>query len=345
MRRLLFSLLIAAAVVLPAAAQDISVPLMMPQIELSPDGTVLAVYESPAIVDFEITPDRLPIRLYDAASGAEIGTLEGTQNDLTNDVAFSPDGTRLASVHANGQLLIWDVAGQTVIQQYDWLPMGNSRVNFMPDGSRLALIFSSGQYNNQAIFDLNAGAIVDIFQVRPATFRELQDSIGDIAALGRYGVLAQAISEQGALYGTTPNGEVFVWDMEARTRTVLYPEAEGAPMRQNVRSLQILDDGSLLFYDDLKAVTVRIVAGGTQTEYPFGGPSFALSDEGVLAYVQERALYVVNLTQDSPEPALVETEIDLRGMPQLAFLPDGRLLVGSFISGEETSTIYRVTLN
>ena len=348
MRSLFAALWIAIALVLPAAAQDISVPLMMPQIELSPDGTVLAVYESAVAVDFEITPDNLSIRLYDAESGEEIGTLEGTQTDLTNDAAFSPDGARLASSHANGQLIVWDLAAQAVIQQYDWLPMGNTRVDFMPDGSRLALIFGSGQFGSQAVFDLNTGAIVDILQERPTTFREFQDVSGDMQVTGRFGVVAQSLGTNGELYGATPNGEVFVWDISARTREILYPEVEDAPMRFNVRNLEILEDGSLLFYDEVKKVTVQIAADGTQTEYPFGGFSFAVASDGRLIYVQRSdwTLYMADLTQDTPEPVLMEIgDVELHGMPQLKFLPDGRLLIGSLFTGEDISTIHWIELS
>jgi hypothetical protein len=349
MRSILAAFLIATAFVLSAAAQDIAVPLRMPQIELSPDGTVLAVYESAVIVDNEVTLENLPIRLYDAASGAEIGVLEGAQNDLTNDVAFSPDGTRLASIHSNGELIVWDVTGQTVVQLYDWLPIGSSRVDFLPDGSRLSLIFAGGQLSSQAIFDLNLGAIVDILQARPETFRDFRDVSGNIEVTGRYGIGAQAVGIDDELYGATPNGEVFVWDMSARTRVTLYPEVEDMPMRFNVRNLKVLDDGTLLFYDEVKEITVRIAPDGTQTEYPFGGAPFAMKDDGTLAYIQrepEYALYVVDITDDSPEPVLIDTgEIELRGMPQLEFLPDGRLLIGSLYTGEDSSAIHRIELS
>ena len=63
----------------------------------SPDGARLAVATS------------LGIWLYDADTGAETALFTGHTDDV-NSVAFSPDGTTLASGSGDGTVLLWDMS-------------------------------------------------------------------------------------------------------------------------------------------------------------------------------------------------------------------------------------------
>lgn len=51
-----------------------------------------------------------PIRLWDLTTGKEALRLEGQRGNVTS-LAFSPDGTKLASGMRNGVALVWDIAG------------------------------------------------------------------------------------------------------------------------------------------------------------------------------------------------------------------------------------------
>lgn len=354
MRRMVavFALLLT---VLPVSAQSAAIVhrmfvlLAAPQSTLSPDGTLVAVYENPAVVSNAVTPQTLPIYLYDVAQGVMVGTLDGTQRDLTSDVAFSPDGTQLASIHTNGQLVIWDVASRTALTDYAWLPIGGSRVDFMPDGKTLILLYNTGAFGQQMFFDLETGSITNILSIMPDTYLEFVDTSSDMAARGSRSFAAQAILPTGEILAATQNGEVFLWNTALRSRITIQPQSEEGPLRFNVRRLQVMSDGAIFFYDSDAKVSVLLTADRQRLEVPFGAFASVLSEDGLLAYYDREAqqLLVADLTQDSPEPRPVPLDIgDLEFNPQvtLAFAADGHLLISGFFAMDGLNTILVVDL-
>ncbi|MYB66595.1 hypothetical protein F4X73_18070, partial [Candidatus Poribacteria bacterium] len=102
------------------------------EIQYSPDGTRLAVASS------------IGIWIYDAQTGEELYLLSG-HTDAVDSVAFSPDGTTLASGGGSfdGTIRLWDVSTGTHIRtipaQTRWYPPGSvDSVAFSPDGTTLA---------------------------------------------------------------------------------------------------------------------------------------------------------------------------------------------------------------
>jgi WD40 repeat protein len=69
---------------------------------LSPDGRTLAA------ACFDRT-----VRLWDVATGTEMGGLNG-HRDIVTAVAFSPDGKSLASGSCDGTILVWDATWLTL---------------------------------------------------------------------------------------------------------------------------------------------------------------------------------------------------------------------------------------
>lgn len=129
----------------------------------SPDGKLLA---SGAI-------DENTVRLWDAATGAQVRTLSG-HNDWIRIVAFSPDGKTLASGSFDTSIKLWDVASGQLIRTLQGHSGFISTVAFSPDGKFLASSASDGTVQ---MWDLLSGARRDGFSFattpNPATGKPL----------------------------------------------------------------------------------------------------------------------------------------------------------------------------
>ncbi|WP_179468207.1 nSTAND1 domain-containing NTPase [Mycolicibacterium vinylchloridicum] len=96
-------------------------------VEFSPDGERLA------------TAAEHTIRMWDARTGRPIGDPLTAQSDLIYELAFSPDGRRLAAASSSDTIVIWDVdSGQPVGEPLSGHLGELGSIAFSPDGRYLA---------------------------------------------------------------------------------------------------------------------------------------------------------------------------------------------------------------
>lgn len=116
----------------------------------TPDGTILATAGGNAS-DFAV-------RLWDMASGQFIGALDG-HTGIVWGVAFSPDGSMLASVSSDHTAKIWDWRNRILIKTLDF-PGDAVSVSFSPDGQSLAVggvDKMKNQVQHAAVWTFSAG--------------------------------------------------------------------------------------------------------------------------------------------------------------------------------------------
>jgi WD40 repeat protein len=81
--------------------------------------------------------------VWDAASGQELLTLFG-HTDTVSGVAFSPDGTRLATTSWDKTVKVWNVASGQELLTLSGHTERVKRIAFSPDGTRLVTASEDG---------------------------------------------------------------------------------------------------------------------------------------------------------------------------------------------------------
>ncbi|MDT8307267.1 MAG: WD40 repeat domain-containing protein [Anaerolineae bacterium] len=162
----------------------------------SPDGDLIALPDQ----------ESLSMRLLDAVSGRPVMTL--TSEIISPALApalghlyhpvFSSDGTRLATIIDDTDVVIWDVT--TGRETLSLSPDAGVlyRIAFSPDGTRLATI---GYDGSARLWELNSGAAV----------YALTDVYTETLTVGSHG-LDIAFSPDGAKLATAGGTSVKVWD-------------------------------------------------------------------------------------------------------------------------------------
>jgi WD40 repeat protein/serine/threonine protein kinase len=92
------------------------------------------------------------VTVWDAAGSKQLQTLRGPDQIL--DIAFRPDGARLAASYADGTVTVWDAATGEEVRRYPGHTGPVRGVAFSPDGRRLA---AAGDDRTVLVWDTNTG--------------------------------------------------------------------------------------------------------------------------------------------------------------------------------------------
>ena len=191
----------------------------------SPDGQLFAVASA------------IGIWLYDVATWREIELLTGHSQSV-EAVAFSPDGTMLASGARDRTVKLWDVATQTHIATLRGHNGGVGSVSFSPSGKILA----SGSWQEVKLWDV-----------------ETQTNIATLAGYSST-VLSLAFSPDGTTLAVSEaeSGEVKLWDVATRENIATF--AEEGEVDGWSYSIAFSPDGTILASMYENAITLWNVA-------------------------------------------------------------------------------------
>src|SRR5262245_9908978 len=159
-------------------------------IAVAPDGRLLAAAVRP------VAPDKGPvIRLYDFASGTQIGLLEGHEGDI-HSLAFSSNGRHLISGGSAHTATIWDGAARKAVHVLKEHRSAVSAAGFTPDGLRAV---TASQDRSLRLWRVADGALL----------REMTGHTGEVVSM--------AISADGTIASQDKTGAIRFWDGRAGT--------------------------------------------------------------------------------------------------------------------------------
>jgi serine/threonine protein kinase len=182
----------------------------------------------------------------DAASNTIVRTFPdpGTGIRHVNSIAFSPDGTTLATGDSNGNAYLWsaDTGRQIAV-------LGGSgakvfAVAFSPDGAIVAAGFGDG---STSLWNAVTGQLIDT-----------------IADPGGKAVNSVAFSQNGKTLATgDANGSAYLWDFTSGGHAITLAHTLADPTGAGIWALTFSPDGKMLAVGDYKGSTYLWTAAAT----------------------------------------------------------------------------------
>ncbi len=329
-------------------------------VKISPNGQTAAVYYgrialnylNVPIAEYKVDPLGLPIRLVDLTSGNDLGQLTGA-TDYINDVVFSPDGKQLASLHRNGEILLWDLAAKQLTKRITAFT-SLDKLEYLTDGKTL-VTQSNMNPGFFALWDVGTGYMTRIWRGPFKSFGEVNISKTPDNFVYRY--VDFDIAPDGKHFASVSGlGQIELWDTGTLQRVVVRKAPDDAKQRLqavlSVRSVKFSADGKALVYFDTPSGQTHFwdVASQKETTALTAGAGFFDIDPklDMLAWARPNKVFLADVKQpDQAAEVLDVSKDELIGMAELAFTPDGKQLVaGGFLShkSDNSNLLYIISL-
>jgi WD40 repeat protein/DNA-binding SARP family transcriptional activator len=281
-------------------------------VSYSPDGALLATGGSIGGRSVDT------VVLWDARTGEKLRTLSGHHEDVSW-VAFSPDGTRLASTAPDGTI-VWDTAtGRPVLELFG-PAYASAGATFTADGMDLVLGVTGEGARRSA-------ARVRVLSV--ATGRDVRPPLASPVDLWQ----APVANADGSLIAAPGNGGTPVWDARTGDLLRLLPVASTTvAFSPDGRRLATASDPARVWDATTGRAVLRLATPPGQIGIDWSRDGSRIATSGV------------DGTTRVWDASTGEAELELKGnaglVANIAFSPDGsRLLVGA---GDATARVFAV---
>lgn len=341
MKRILLILLLALTLTTFAQAQEvrlIAFDFVGSEFALAPTGTLAAVYQNAVMLMNEVEDADLSIHLIDVATGEEVGSLAG-DTDFVVDAVFTSDASQLVTMHLNGDLLVWDVAGQTLIKEIETTLLGGGRIKLVAGDEQL-MLYNSSVPGRFMLWNLETGTISKLLGSHFDTFQDFQDNATTFPNSMDHAYTVFDVAGN-TLAGATQNDAVNVWNL---TTWEMRPLKEAAEQKGllSLRSIAFAPDGTRLYVANPREGHIHIYDVATLEESGvIDAPAelLTLSPDGQtvvwLERTEDRTTVVKQANVDSLEAELI-AELPLQYSPigSVAFTADGQHVVVGSLRGE-----------